>query len=150
MIRRYEERDYEAVVYLLEVCGLPACDIRELEGYGLIWEEQGQPVGFVWALINEGASVYIDHFCVHPDFRRKDPETGRSEIGFWLMFAMLTNLKAMGKTRITGDLQKDFGGRAFMAIYGSVGMKFQQPEAFIYGNIGEIIKNVESQHGTRE
>ena len=142
MIRKYEDTDYKAVSYLLEACGLPVCDAQELKGYGLLWEEGGQAVGFVWALLNDGASVYIDHFCVHPDFRHKMSRTGRAEIGFWLMFEMLKKLKAMGKTRITGDLQKDFGGRAFMGIYGSVGMKFQKPEAFIYGNIHDIINNV--------
>ena len=150
-IREYETGDYKAISYLLELCGLPICSADELKGFGLLWEEGNQAVGFVWALMNDGASVSIDPFCVHPDFRRKDPKSERSEIAFWLMFSMLVKLEAMGKTRITGDLQETLGGQSFMRIYNAVGMKFIKPEAYIHGNISEIIHNVrEGNYGRHD
>ena len=141
MIKLYDRSDYDDIVELLQVCGLPLVTADELEGLGLVWEEGGQTIGFAWALVGRGATVYVDHFCVHPDYRQKDT-TGRSAIAVDLMIGLMSLLRDMGKTRIQGVLHKTDTGRSLERIYNRVGMKFAEPHAFVFGDITEVVENL--------
>ena len=141
MIKLYERTDYEDTVSLLQSCGLPVLSPDELEGLGLLWTEGGKAIGFVWALVGIGATVYIDHFCVHPDYRQKDA-TGRSAIAVDLMIHLMRILDSMGKTRIQGILHKTDTGKSLERIYNRVGMKFAEPHAFVYGSIKDVVSNL--------
>lgn len=141
MIRTYEETDFESVNSLLQVCGLPSAQAAELVGVAFVAEEEDRIIGFVWALIGESTKAFIDHFCVHPDFRGKDA-TGRSQIAVELMICMLSKLALMDKKVVCGQLQANDVGRSLERIYNALGMKFTEPHVFAYGNPKEILNNL--------
>jgi hypothetical protein len=150
MISRYKRENYAEVKALIELCGLPIFSADELEGYALTWRDKGKVVGFLWALVGEGATVYLDLFCVDPAYRgsdNRDEATGRSKIAVMLMLKLLTDMKALGKTKLLGTLPKGPLSESLERIYHSFGMKFAEAHSMLHGNIDEVLNTLGKKSG---
>lgn len=149
MIRRYHPSDYIPVINLLSVVGMPIVSAEELEGLGFVWGEEGKILGFIWALVGTGKTAFMEHFCVHPDYRKDKDETGRSRIAITLGLTLLAELQLLGKTRIIGTVMETDAGKALEGFYNKIGMKFTKPHAFCHGNIKTLFDNaVKMRNGT--
>jgi len=57
-------------------------------------------VGFIWALIGNGDTAYVDYFCVHPDYRVK--EHAPKKVSLLLLEGIHYILKEHGISRFIG------------------------------------------------
>jgi len=63
MIRFFQPDDYIQVWHLLNNNGVePPHEPSDLNGLGLVAEENGQIVGFIWALVSNSTQAYVDYY----------------------------------------------------------------------------------------
>lgn len=139
MIQEYTEDLFDTVKHLVQECDQDPI-VRGMGGMGFVAVENGEAVGFVWALTSEHSCVaYIDWFCVNEEHRRKG-------LGVALMTKMIVYLKSIGKTRVVGVVV-DTSVLSVAHIYHKAGMTVK-PGFSVGGDPSKIIEGLkEVNHG---
>lgn len=97
MIRELRNEDQNEVNLLLVHSGQdPIYDFDKVGGYGLVAEEHGEIVGFLWALVGDGYVAMIEWFVV------KESHRGDLKVAIGLMTKMMMDLEYLGVSRVVG------------------------------------------------
>lgn len=106
MIRRLQPKDYIQVWHLLNNNGVePPREPSDLNGLGLVAEENEQIVGFIWALVNNSTQAYVDYYVTN---YKTDSQGGirANRIGLQLVFELEKILAELGVKRYTFYVEK--------------------------------------------
>jgi len=135
--RKYCKDDYQDIKNLVETNGYDFFP-ENLGGISIVAEDDGEPVGYVWALVSKKSdNAYIDYFVVESDHRDK------REVGPLLMSHLFCLLDRAGIKRVSGVLIKGTGYDVSLCnVYNDVGMKVTPASYYISGDVRVILSGI--------